>query len=204
MRLALAVLLAAGAVTSAVLALDTGRVASTLAADDTTYGLAPDRPRWDTDAVLPLDLAERLLGVTDQLMYRRALQRLAALRARESLVGGPQFAALIAQAQRALVEVSQSDPDPQRRSEATNVLGVFAVRSPAGSSSGFNPEVGFSALRSFRAAVQLNPANEQAKRNLEIVLRGLRRQLVPLERTGEGGEASEEGQAGIGRTGRGY
>lgn len=203
MRLALAALLAAGSVACALLALDTGRVASTLAADDTTYGLAPDRPRWETDAVLPLELAQRLLGVTDELAYRRALQRLAALRARESLVGAPEYAGLIAQAQRALVEVSQTDADPHRRSEATNVLGVFAASSQSPFSSS-NQEHAISALRSFRAAVQLDPENEQAKRNLEIVLRGLRRQLVPLERTGGGGERREGGQAGVGRSGRGY
>jgi hypothetical protein len=203
MRLALAALLACGAVASALLALDTGRVASTLAADDTTYRLAPDRPRWDTNAVLPRGLAQRLLGVTDELTYRRALQRLAALRVRESLVGGPEYAGLIAQAQRALVEVSQTDPDPHRRSEATNVLGVFAATSqhPFSSSS---QEHAISALRSFRAAVRLDPANEQAKRNLEIILRGLRRQLVPLERTRGGGQRREGGQAGVGRSGRGY
>jgi hypothetical protein len=202
-RLALAALLTAGAVVFALLALDTGRVASTLASDDTTYRVAPDRPRWDTDAVLPPQLAEGLLGVTDQLAYRRALQRLAALRARESLVGGPEFAALIAQAQRALVDASQTDPDPERRSEATNVLGAFAASSQSPFSSS-NQDHLFSAIRSFRAAVRLDPTNEQAKRNLEIMLRALRRQAVPNERTRGGGEASEEGQAGIGRTGRGY
>lgn len=195
----LAVVAAIGAIA---LALDVGRVRESLEANDARYRLRPFSARDEARTTLPEAFATRLLGVDDDLAYRRAIQQLAALHARERSSTSRNYAVLIANAQRGLIEISQTDDDRRRRSEATNVLGVFAVADP-GSYSGFNPEFP-AGIRIFQNAVRIDPSNEEAKRNLEIALRGLRRTLLPIEPKGQRGAPNQGAGAGIGRTGGGY
>jgi hypothetical protein len=194
-----AVIAAVGVV---LLAVDVGRVRESLEANDARYRLTPFSARDEARTILPEAFASRLLDVEDDLAYRRALQRLAALHARERSSTSRNYAVLVTEAQRGLIEISQTDSDPRRRSEATNVLGVFAVADPS-SYSGFNPEFP-AGIRIFQNAVRIDPSNQEAKRNLEIALRGLRRVLLPIEPRGQRGAPNEGTGAGIGRTGGGY
>lgn len=202
MRALAGVLAIVAGLAAIVLALDVGRVHASLAANDARYRLLPFSARQDAGTILPEVLAIRLLGAGDDLNYRRALQQLASLRARERSSTSRNYAVLVTNAQRGLIEISQTDDDPRRRSEATNVLGVFAVADPA-SYSGFNPEFP-AGIRIFQNAVRIDPSNQEAKRNLEIALRGLRRTLLPIEPKGQRGAPNQGAGAGIGRTGGGY
>lgn len=202
MRALAGVLAIVAGLAAIVLALDVGRVHASLAANDARYRLLPFSARQDAGTILPEVLAIRLLGAGDDLKYRRALQHLAALHARERSSTSRNYAVLVTNAQRGLIEISQTDDDPRRRSEATNVLGVFAVADPA-SYSGFNPEFP-AGIRIFQNAVRIDPSNQEAKRNLEIALRGLRRTLLPIEPKGQRGAPNQGAGAGIGRTGGGY
>lgn len=197
---AVALVAAVGAI---VLAVDVGQVHRSLEASDATYRLTPWAAREQPRTLLPDAFASRVLGIEDDLAYRSALRRLAELRTGERGSTSRDFAVLVTQAQRGMVEVSQTDPDPRLRSEATNVLGVFAVANPAGFS-GFNPEFGSEAVGIFQNAVRVDPSNQEAKRNLEIVLRGLRRVLLPLPPEGQRGAPNQGAGAGIGRAGGGY
>jgi hypothetical protein len=147
-----------------------------------------------------------LLGVNDDLRYRRALwayrvseQR---VRAAQQEFGG---AELRAQVETLLGGLAASDTDPVRRSSAATILGVLAYGEYVRSSRGGSVFLQRS-LRSFREAIQLDPSNDDAKFDLELLL-----ELVASSRGetggtagGPGGPETDVGGAGITRPGEGY
>jgi hypothetical protein len=147
-----------------------------------------------------------LLGVNDDLRFRRALwaYRVSEQRVRESQqeFGG---AELRAQVETLLGGLAASDPDPARRSSAATMLGVLAygeyVRNTRGGSVFLQRS-----LRSFREAIQLDPSNDDAKFDLELLL-----DLVASSQGetggsagGPGGPETDVGGAGATRPGEGY
>jgi hypothetical protein len=120
-------------------------------------------------------------------------------------VTDPRLALLRADAQARLLEIVESDGDAKRRSAAANLLGVSALVSLVAEERDRALLLG-AALTSFRRAIALDPANEDAKYNLELSLqRG--RQLQLSEAAGgrnpaPGGRGSRG--AGTGDPGSGY
>lgn len=188
---------------SLLLAFDVSRAASTIEADDARFLAQPRIPGyWQDSGVLPLDAGRRLLGARDDIAQRDAVQRFWLGRPRDRSLPGPEQLAERAQAQAALAE-AEADRSPGASQVAT-LLGVLALLTPPDQAE--RPQVVRAAASAFRRAIVLDPANDDAKFNLESVLR-----LVADQRSrgqGGGGSAGQEGTefggAALSRRGSGY
>lgn len=186
------------AVAAALLARDVGRRHDALRAGDiAAAGGAGD---WSVDETLPFAPARRLLGLDDDLAFREALMRFR--RARNRVPEFQQSAAgqtTRLEAQTALAHTIRIDRDRARASAASNLLGILSVLDAAAAARGGDNSAD-RAIFAFRDAVTLDPRNEQAKTNLELLyvqrtlpytVRGLER----LQRSAHAGaSASAPGQ----------
>ncbi|MBA3476638.1 MAG: hypothetical protein H0T10_07800 [Actinobacteria bacterium] len=190
-------------VLSLLLALDVSRSATTVEGDDARF-LAQPRIAgyWEDRGFLPFDAGRRLLGAGDDIARRDAVQRFWLARPRDTSIPGPERLAERAQAQAALAE-AEAGGGPGT-SQTANLLGVLALLTPPDQAE--RSQVVRAAGAAFRRAIVLDPANDDAKFNLESVLR-----LVADERSrGQGGggssgqEGTEFGGAALSRRGSGY
>jgi len=124
---------------------------------------------WRTPTVLPGDPARSALGLDDALSYRRAVQLFWLSIAGASTGGQADLAATRAEAQTRLQGLMTTAATPQERSAAANMLGVMTVTAPA-SSPTQKSEISF-ATHYFKQAVIDDPRNNDAKLNLELLLR---------------------------------
>jgi hypothetical protein len=194
------------AVAFALLATDVSRWPGALKAGDARYRTNPDEAGlWRPDELAPRRLARDLLGLDDDLAYRRAVQGLRVARLEGPSVTDPNLSLLRSDAQARLLEIMESEGDSARRSQAANLMGVVALVSLVAEER--DRAILFStAVRSFRRAIALDPGNNDAKYNLELSLqRG--RQLQLSEAAG-GKDPAPGGQgqrgAGTGDPGSGY
>jgi len=188
---------------SLLLALDVSRVSGTVEGDDARF-LAQPRigGYWEDEGVLPFGAGRRLLGAGDDIAQRRAVQRFWLARPRDPAIPGPMRLAERAQAQAELAE-SEAAGGPGA-SLTANLLGVLALLTPPDQAE--RSQVVRAAGAAFRRAIVLDQSNDDAKFNLESVLR-----LVADERNrgqGGGGSAGQEGTefggAALSRRGSGY
>ncbi len=154
---------------------------------------------WRAPDRLPFHPAERLLGVEDDLEYRRAARLFVlARRYGSSVVSGS--VTPVQEAQRRLLALEGRDGDLSRRSVAANLRGVLTHDTAEYGASGYAER----SLRRFRDAVRIDPSNEQAKFNLELMLA---RTDVPRDPPAGGGRqrgVTEAEGAGSTPPGRGY
>lgn len=185
------------------LALDVARAERRLDGDDARF-LAQPRIAgyWRDDGVLPFGAGRQVLGVEDDVALRRAVHRFWLGRPGDGLTPTPARLAERARAQAQLSEV-ESDAGTGASQTAT-LLGVLALLTPPDQAE--RSQVVRAASAAFRRAVVLDPANHDAKFNLESLL-----QLVNDERNrgqGGGGSAGQEGTefggAALSRRGSGY
>jgi hypothetical protein len=165
----IAALCLALAAMAALAAADVGAWRGALRAGDVAdaAGRPGAAPAWHTGEDAPFGIARRLLGIDDDLAFRRAFalfQR--AHTGLPSFDTGIEGTALRVQAEAALARVIRSDRDRRRASAAANLLGVLAVldSTPADGSTSIDRGV-----FEFQDAVRLDPTNEEAKTNLELV-----------------------------------
>jgi hypothetical protein len=205
-RAAIAVTLAlllAGSTLLALLASDVLAWQERVRAQDALFERGDAGASWSIDAAFPFRAARGLLGIDGDLAYRRALQ-LYRTRNSSPLYNGVERRAAQAEAAVALANVEQADPNAARASQAANLLGILALSAPSPIAPG-QPSPVESATAEFQNAIRLDPANEDAKYNLELLLR-------ETEARGEreGGEAGQTGRssgrrgAGSSPPGRGY
>lgn len=185
------------------LALDVARAERGLQGDDARF-LAQPRIAgyWEDEGVLPFGLGRKLAGAEDDVAHRRAVQRFWLGRPGEGLSPTAALLAERAQAQAELAEV-EADGGPGASQVAT-LLGVLTLLTPP--DQGERKQVVRAAGGSFRRAIVLDPANDDAKFDLESILR-----LVADDRNrgqGGGGSAGQEGTefggAAVSRRGSGY
>jgi hypothetical protein len=193
-------------VSLALLATDVGRWPGALAAGDARFRVAPEETRlWQPNELAPRHLARELLGLDDDLAYRRAVRVLRLGRLEGPTVTDPRLALLRADAQARLLQIVESDGSPTRRSYAANLLGVSALVSLVAEERDRALLLG-AAITSFKKAIALDPGNEDAKYNLELSLqRGRQLQLSEAAGSGNpspGGRGSRG--AGTGDPGSGY
>lgn len=173
--------------------------------DDARFSAAPagGDELWRLDEALPASPARRLLGLGDDLAYRRGVRLYAQSRPGEPVANNPRREVLRADAQRALADVSRSDPDPRRRAQATMLIGLLAVgRGDLFTSVEERLQVLRSAVGNFQVALELDPDHVEAKRNLELI-------LADVGAPESGGDDPSQGPAqgsstGAGRSGSGY
>lgn len=185
------------------LALDVSRAAATVEGDDARFLAQPRMPGyWEESGVLPFGPGAQLLGARDDRAHRKAVQLFWLGRPRDRSIPGAGRLAQRAQAQSALAEAEPRSG--AGASQTANLLGVLALLTPPDQAE--RPQVVRAAASAFRRAIVLDPANDDAKFNLESVLR-----LVADERArGQGGggaagqEGTEFGGAALSRRGSGY
>jgi hypothetical protein len=156
---------------------------------------------WRSTERMPLSSAERLLGVRDDLAYRRAVRLFYLTQARFRRRFGPTFVPPVDGARRRLRDIQLTARDPETRSAAANLLAVVTYEF-----GGFL-DIGRARLarRYVRDAVRLDPRNEQAKFNLELLLDRAPENTGSDSSGGGAGETSLD-DAGASSTppGRGY
>jgi hypothetical protein len=174
-RRRLLLLVAAGvcvavAVFAALLAGDVGRWqaafrAGDVEAADASFGA---RPSWAAHETVPFGLARGLLAVDDDLAFRRAVALFRrAHTAVPSFNSGLEGTSLRVQAEAALAHEVRTDDNRSRASVAANLLGVLGVADAT--TPGQNGTPIERSIFEFEDAIHLQPGNEQAKANLELV-----------------------------------
>ena len=183
------------------LAADVLRVQRALEHGDSRFGpVAGGVGMWEADTTLPAGVAERVLGVDDDMAYRTAVQRFRLAQPRQPV---QQFSQLTvrAGADRRLAAAIREEDDPQRRAALHLLRGGLALEeSRLGSDSG--PPIR-RAVTQFRLAVELDPTNVDAQYDLELALRLLARSGDTSGGSGERAATPASG-AGAGTAGRGY
>jgi hypothetical protein len=203
-RLAAAGALAAAALAVGLLAADVRGWRDEMRRDDARYALVRgSRPDWRADTLLPRGLSGRLVGVEPDAKLRRALVLFRRTGGPESPFGAQERQGERGAAEAALQPLAQA-ADTQLASQASDLLGLLAF-SDAGSGGRGGPTPAERALAQFQQAYRLDPGNEAAKTNLELVLRLLQaRGARPGANAGAGPRGTGRRGAGSGQPGRGY
>lgn len=188
------------------IAVDVSRWDDALREDDVRYRAAPEAASlWHADTLLPASLARGVLGIGDDVEFRKAVRALRLSRLDEGLTSDPKVVLQRGEAQARLQAIAGGNGDPLRRSRAMNLLAVLSFASALSETRDQAAHLQ-DAAAGFQAAIALDPQNDEAKSNLELVLqRG--RGIQPTE--GSGGPNPSPGGsgakgAGAGDPGSGY
>jgi hypothetical protein len=166
--LPIAVLLVLAAL-SALVARDAAGLHGTFERSDLAFKAQPSTEGlWKADTRLPL--VESAFAVEDDLAYRRALRAFAVDARRGENPYDFDRPAFRAEAQARLGAVERSELDAALRSKAASLQGVLTFEEAIGDPVNGPLLVGRS-IGDFRRAVRIAPENEEAKYNLEFVLR---------------------------------
>jgi len=182
-------------------ALDARAWGKRMVTDDLRFDANPLQTKlWQPVEVAPFGLARGVLGIDDDVQYRRAVRLFRLGRPLENLTARS-FESLRAQAQVSLGDVDQGN-DRARRSQAANLLGVLDL-SLAVQDSSLATTFLADAIGSFRHAMALDESNADARFNLEYALYELRSGEDQLPR-GTDRPGQPGGRAGVAQPGRGY
>jgi len=168
--------------------------------------LAPPPARWKVPTGFTADVTERLLGLRDDMAFRRALSLYRAVNPNPNeqiqFEDDPELPAKRIRAQQALTAVSKKDPDPRIRSRATNMLGILARTGPTPVDPNEQRSQILTTIALFKSAIKLDPNNADAKLNLELVLQDP--QTETFISGGPGGNPDAGRRGGTGSGGQGY
>jgi hypothetical protein len=203
LRLLLALVCIALAVLLAFLALDVHRVQGAIRTDDLRFRRSPgEAALWQVEGRLPGDPARRLLGIGDDVQYRSAVRffRLSGLRSQSRSLEQSTFQQA---AELELSRVGRSASTAATKSAAANLRGVIDL--VEASTSDTPGQLLQRSLLEFRAAVRLDPRNQDARYNLELVLQ-VASEAGPggEEDTGGGRSDTPASGAGAATSGSGY
>lgn len=198
------------AVFLALVAVDVARWRTAIRADDVRFAAGAPSSRWTPETLAPFGAGERVLGVRDDVAFRRMLVLLRSSKLLDATVSDPVLALRRTELADRLESIAALDPDPVLRSRASSLLGVFNISawnsSPAQGGEQDRSELLLAAIASFEQAIALDPENDDAKYNLQLML--LRGQgLLPTEAAaGRNPSAGGKGSrgAGAGEPGSGY
>jgi hypothetical protein len=205
LALAGTVLTTAAAVLLLVTAFDVQRLQRGVAEDDVRFATNPvDDQLWRVETTLPGDPAGRLLGVQDDIRYRRVLRAFFLARPRINPFALPRLELARGEAQVKLSDLIRVEGDDRRLSQEKNLLGALALAVAPRQ----EPEQRLASFQSaavyFTEAIRLDARNEDAMYNLEGTLE-LLRQLPKTFETSRGRQPLEDAAlAGLQDTGAGY
>jgi hypothetical protein len=186
------------------LALDVARLRSALPADDVRYRGAPEERLWSPDEVVP-GVARSLLAVDDDIRFREAVRGVRLSHPEMPGFSDPSYVVHRNEATAWLTDIVQQDDDPKRQSSAANLLGVLTFADAVADYTN-RGRLLEGATGRFRQAINLDPANDEAKHNLELTLS--RSRGLELSEAGGGNAPSPGGKgakgAGAGDPGSGY
>lgn len=186
----------------AVFASDVLAAESTLKRDDLRFGVSPDaRGLWKVEGRTPS--LKSLLELEDDLAWRVAAQRFQLSRARANIAYDPTRTSSRAETQAGLASAETYQLTPGQAAAIANFSAVLAFEEAVG-----DPQNGPALLRKstdeFRRAIRLDPQNEDAKFNLELLLQLLesedqqRRDRAGVGAGGEDASGAAAAQAGTG------
>lgn len=151
-------------------AADVARYRDALPAGDVRYRISPaDDGLWSTSEVIPFGATARLLDVQDDVDFRRAVRAMRLARLDDETVSDPRVALLRSEAQAQLEAIASGDKDLARRSRAANLLGALGLARFT-SETQDRAALAQSIISNLRAAIELDPSNDDAKYNLELAL----------------------------------
>jgi hypothetical protein len=155
------------------LALDVRTWQRTVASDDLRFRALPAHTSlWRPATILPADPAASLLGTGNAIAYRRALQLFWYSRMGANPETRQDLPTLRAAAQRQLQDLMESGHGPEQRALAANLLGVLTVTTPvARQDQGAIAQILKRSTGYFQRAIAIDPSTQDAKQNLELVLR---------------------------------
>ncbi len=200
-----------GAVLLALVAVDVARSHGAIPDDDVRFAAGAPTSGWSPRALAPFGAGERLLGVRDDVAFREMLRVLRQSKLLDLTVSDPMLAIKRTELAERLESIVVHDPDPVLRSRAASLLGVVAIAAwnsnpPQGTQQLDRSELLLAAVANFEQAIALDPENDDAKYNLQLMLqRG--QGLLPTEAAAgrnpsPGGKGSRG--AGAGAPGSGY
>jgi hypothetical protein len=200
-----ALLTALAAVALLVAAFDVQQLQRNMKEDDVRFATDPvDEHLWQVKSTLPGDPARHLLGVDDDIHYRRVLRAFFLARPRINPFAMPRLELARGEAQVKLTDLMRHEGDTHRLSQEKNLLGALALavaprQEPEQRLASFE-----SAALYFTEAIRLDPRNEDAMYNLEGTLQ-LLRELPKTFETSRGRQPLEDAAlAGLQDTGAGY
>lgn len=198
-----AVLAVPVAIALCVLAGDVLRVPGEVAADDVRFQAAPRvrRTLWDDLGFLPGEPGARLLSVGDDVDHRRAMAIFAQVQPGKVEITTPELEALRGQAQLEVTLQARVEREPRRQAQQLNNLGVLTL-GRFSTDSQEATQILARAVGSFQSAIDLDPGNLDALRNLEILLRRPEAATLPPNDPSQGGAQGRV--SGQGRVGSGY
>jgi hypothetical protein len=186
-------------------AVDVDRWRDAVPAGDVRYRVSPGATDlWQPDTLVP-GAARMLLGVGDDVEFRRAVRALRLARLEDATVSDPKLALLRNEAQARLEAIAARSGDPVRRSRAAGLLGVLGLARLVTETQD-RAALLRSTIASLEFAIELDPGNDEAKFNLELALQ--RGRGIQLTEAAGGGNPSPGGAgakgAGAGEPGGGY
>lgn len=186
-----------------VLALDVLRVPRELAADDVRFQGGPRvrRSLWNDLGFLPGQPGVRLLGLQDDVAHRRAVAIFAQVQPGKVAITTPELEALRGQAQLEVTLQARVEQEARRQAAQLNNLGILTIGrySTDGQEA---TQILTRAVGSFQNAIEVDPGNLDALRNLEILLRRPEASHLPPNDPSQGGAQGRV--SGQGRVGSGY
>lgn len=189
------VLLVAAAVLVAGLAIDVLRTDRKVASSDVQFTSRLDRSTsWTPETTLPAGVARGILGLEDDLRFRRAVQRFwlsnprAPLRVFEDVTRR-------AGAERELAELAEGSVSDLQRSLLLTMRGGLLLEEARSTPSQREVFVR-RAIEQFQNAISVDPTNDDAVHNLELSLKLLRQ-------TGQGEGSETEGRSPLPSPGAG-
>ncbi|HEX6788221.1 MAG TPA: hypothetical protein VF091_03175 [Gaiellaceae bacterium] len=187
------------------LALDANAWKATISRDDLRFRALPTHTQlWKPSTTLPGDPASLLIGTGSTLQYRHALQYFWFSHVGNNPEVRQDAPTLRADAQDKLQALMKHGANLHQRSAAANLLGVLVVTTPsiANDPSAITQTLTRSA-EYFQEAIAIDPGNNDAKENLELVLRLTKPGKGKIGNDARSGYGFGKGQ-GIGNQGGGY
>jgi hypothetical protein len=191
------------AVLGVALAVDLLRAENRVAVADAAFTTGLDRTvTWDADTLLPVGVSRGVLGLDDDIAFRRAVQRFWLSKPRDPL---REFGDVTRRsgAERELARLGETDESGERRAVALTMRGALLLEEARNTTTQRHVFVR-RAIEQFRKAVFLDPANADAVFNLELALKLLRRSGADPGGGDEGGAPLPSPGAGATTTGTGF
>jgi len=184
---------------------DVARWRSTMSSGDVTYRAAPGGDLWSPRTFLPSRVSRTLLGLDDDIAYRRAVQSFRLAHVESPVISDPALVVFRNDATVRLTDIVDHGSDPLRRSEAANLLGAIAY-SDALADFTNRAKLIVNASQRFGQAITFDPTNDDAKFNLELTL--ALGKATGLSESGGGANPAPGGKgskgAGAGDAGSGF
>ena len=204
LRVGLGLLLLLVAVVAVLLAADVRSARDSVRAGDVAFQSRPASASWTSPGTLPFATARRILGLSGPLAFRRAARSFVAVAAAgNGIDNGYSESQARGALEATLTKLAGGSNRPQD-SAVENLLGILAFEDTKQVGPAAPAPVDRS-LADFQAAVELDPTNDDAKFNLELLLRELlARGVRPGSNSSSGGPAKGHQGAGGGLPGRGF